>query len=532
MWRRVVVGGPLALLCALAALFALWDVVAPPLIEAVAAGHTMPALDALLDAHRRADPAYRDVAYYVRNGRTALGQGVIATIGLALLALGIVRWRRVLEATREFFGATGPALNLAVFRIVLFAVWLLDVEMTPVAFYARLPRVLLDPPTGLGWFAAHVPTSAAVVAAMLLVFRVACVLAVVGLWTRAATLVALVSGAYANAVAQMTGALYADHHLLWFAALLAASPCGDALSIDARRRAEPPPARAYALPLRFVWILFCLMYFFPGFWKVWRTGLAWVSADNVRDHMYLKWREFGDWTPTLRIDHVPLLLWASTIGTVAFELGFVALALTSRLRPLVVAAGLLFHNTTWVLLRIHFWTLQASYVAFVDWAALLRRRTAAAASTAIPRATAVVGTILVAGALGTGTRLIPLSWPFTVYPTFASIAQTTRPELTVLLVDGSGHERAVDLRATNARAHEGFQWDRLRKVIDQILNVRDPGAQEAQLRAFWPLMTDADPSLREATAVRFYRDENVTDPERWPENPLSRTPILELRADG
>jgi hypothetical protein len=42
-------------------------------------------------------------------------------------------------------------------------------------------------------------------------------------------------------------------------------------------------------------------------------------------------------------------------------------------------------------------------------------------------------------------------------------------------------------------------------------------------------MTDADPSLRDAAAVRFYRDENATDPERRPENPLSRTPILELR---
>jgi hypothetical protein len=259
-----------------------------------------------------------------------------------------------------------------------------------------------------------------------------------------------------------------------------------------------------------------------------RTGLAWVSADNVRDHMYLKWREFGDWTPALRIDHVRPLLWASAIGTVAFELGFIVLALTSRLRPLAVAAGLLFHNTTWLLLRIHFWTLQASYVAFVDWAALLGRRAAAAASTAVPWATAIVGTILVAGAVGTGTRLMPLSWPFTVYPTFASIAQTTRPELTVLLVDPDGRERAVDLRATNARAREGFQWDRLRKVIDQILGLRDPAVQEAQLRALWGLMTDADPSLRAGAVVRFYRDENATDPERWAGNPLSRTSLLEL----
>ena len=99
----------------------------------------------------------------------------------------------------------------------------------------------------------------------------------------------------------------------------------------------------------------------------------------------------------------------------------------------------------------------------------------------------------------------------------------------MLLVDGTGGERAVDLRAVNACAREGFQADRLRKVIDQILSVRDPGAQEAQLRALWELMRDADPSLRPAAVVRFYRDENATDPERRGDNPLSRTPLLELR---
>jgi len=148
--------------------------------------------------------------------------------------------------------------------------------------------------------------------------------------------------AWTLAIPQLYGKLNHDHHVLWFAALLAVSPCADVLAVDAipaaRRRADgggvrpPGPSRAYALPIRIIWVLLGLIYLFPGFWKVWSTGFTWISSENLRQHMFLKWHEFDDWTPMLRIDEMPLLLLLGALGTVVFELSFLALVLSSRLR--------------------------------------------------------------------------------------------------------------------------------------------------------------------------------------------------------
>ena len=101
-------------------------------------------------------------------------------------------------------------------------------------------------------------------------------------------------------------------------AILAVSPCADVLSIDAVRASwkradrgitEPPePSQAYALPLRFVWLIMGVIYFSAGFWKVWTAGIAWGWSDNPRNLMYNKWMELSGWTPVFRIDHYPLSL--------------------------------------------------------------------------------------------------------------------------------------------------------------------------------------------------------------------------------
>ena len=541
---RAAVVGALTLFTLLAALFAVWNVVAPPLIEAMVAGHGLAPLDALLDAHRRLDPLHRDVAYYVRNGRTGLGRAVIVAAGAALVAIAFVRRRRVVAATRAYFTACGPALNLAVFRIALFVLFLLKVEFTPVAFYAQLPAVLLMPPPGLGWLPKYLPMSPDAVQAVLLVFRVSCVLAIVGLFTRPATIVALLSGAYAIAVPQLYGKMYADHHILWFAALLAVSPCGDVLSIDAiraaRRRgaaASPPPSRAYALPLRIVWLLLGIIYFFPGFWKIWRTGLAWVSADNMQHQMFLKWREFGEWTPPLRVDRVPLLMLLGALGTVVFELGFIALVVSSRLRPVAAAVGLVFHNLTWFFLSITFWVLQLTYVALIDWAALVHRgerqhAPAAPPDTAVPWATTVVAAVLVAGAVSTGTLLLAIAWPFVLYPSFASLAPTTRIETSVRAVDAAGVDREVDVHRLSDGLPQRFEYERLNGLVDEVMATPDPALRELRLRAVWAVLAPGDPTLRDARVVRFYRDMVTTIPERRRDNPLEREVVFELYAAG
>ena len=529
------VAGAIGLFVLLSALFALWDAVAPPVVEALAAGETLGPLDTLFEAHRARDPGRRDVAWYVRNGRTAVGRAVVVAAAAALLAIAVLRRRRVVAAVRGYFGATGPALNLGAFRIVVFGIFLLDVVWTPTAFYAGLPPVLQRPPPGLGWLPRLLPVTPEAVHVVRLVFLPACTLAILGLLTRPAGVVALLTGAYLLAVPQLFK-VYADLHILWFVALLAVSPCADVLSLDAlraRRGVPPTPSRAYALPLRFVWLLIAAIYFFPGFWKLWVTGLGWVSAENMQHHMFQKWHEFGDWTPALRVDRVPPLLLLGALGTVAFELGFVALVVSRRLRPLAAAAGLAFHNLTWLFFGISFWFLQLAYVALIDWAALLARPqrgrppAPAAHEDRVPWAIALVGSLLLLGAVATGTRLVEFLWPFMLYPTFASVEGTTRMQLAVRAVEATGRERDVELRRLNDALPERFEPARLYGLVDRMIGDPEP-VREQKLAALWTVLAPGDPTLGTARAIRFYREKVSVVPERRHDAPLERELVLEL----
>lgn len=306
--------------------------------------------------------------------------------GFLILAVWVARKRpRLLHA---YFGAEGSAVNLAVFRIVLFGLLLTSENVSQALRYSRLPDLLQYPPVGLAPVLDVLPVNERLVTSAALLFVAAAACALIGLYTRPAALATTLLGLYVLGVPQFYGKVNHYHHLLWFAAILAVSRCGDALSVDALRRgwrdanagrppARPGSARAYALPLRFVWLLMGLVYFFPGFWKFVVSGPGWAIGDNVRDLMYAKWMALGGWQPWFPIDQYPLLYQAAGVGTLLFELLFVVFILFPQLRNVAAITGFVFHTTTLVFMRISFFTLQALYVSFVDWeriAARLGRR--------------------------------------------------------------------------------------------------------------------------------------------------------------
>ncbi|HST52890.1 MAG TPA: DCC1-like thiol-disulfide oxidoreductase family protein [Pyrinomonadaceae bacterium] len=306
----------------------------------------------------------------------------LAAAALAFVVVPLLLRRRAPSFVREFFNTPTDAVNLAVFRIVLLLFTIYFYFTLNVPWYGRMPPELLFPPKGFGWVLAYVPVGEASVRAVSILFLCCCFAGVVGLFTRASLVVGLLSGVYVLGVPQLYGKINHYHHLLWFIAILAVSPCADVLSCDALvaawRRAdggvtEPPkPSLAYSLPLRFVWLLMGALYFSSGVWKVWTGGYRWAFSDNLRNIMYNKWMEFGDWTPVFRLDQYPLLYKFSAAGSILFELSFVVLIFFPLLRKLAVVGGLIFHNMIYVVMRINFYPLVVCYVSFVNWASLLR----------------------------------------------------------------------------------------------------------------------------------------------------------------
>jgi hypothetical protein len=145
----------------------------------------------------------------------------------------------------------------------------------------------------------------------------------------------------------------------------------------------------------------------------------------------------------------------------------------------------------------------------------------------VPWATALVGSLLLAGAVATGTRLLEVLWPVMLYPTFASVEGTTRVQMAVRAVDATGAERCVDLQRLNAALPERFEPTRLYGLTDRMISDPDP-LRAQKLRALWTVLAFADPTLRDATAIRFYRETVSVIPAHRHESPLERELVLQL----
>jgi len=589
--------------------------------------------------------------------RLLLSRIAFCAAAAALLAVAVIRRRRTAALLHDFFGAAGHPLNLAVFRIVLFWTLLQVPRLEELRWFAQLPAEFRVYPWGARWWLlTAVPLNDAWVTGAWIGFQVACWLAVIGLWARPAAVLAAVIGMYVLGVPQFFGKVHHYHHLIWFAAILGVSRCADMLSVDAliaawRRadqgRTEPsPPSPAYALPLRFVWLLMGLMYFFPGFWKWWTAGIDWAWSDNLKLHLYAKWAEYNSWVPSWRIDQYPLAYRLAGLGTILFELTFLWCMVFPRLRVGMAAGGLLFHQSTGAFMKISFTWLQACYVSFVNWARGLRwigerlfprpldvaydgnctlcRRTVALLRTVdwlerivyvnaldeaalrshglhtldrqalvmdmhavdgsqrwlgydayraiawripllwpllpvlylppvaalgkriyrrvadhrtcrVPSAPAgsaaaapafrlrdaagviAVGAFLFVGNAFYGLRGLSSAWPLACYPTFRlMVAAPEQASLRIDVVEADGRSRPLDDRAFQRQASVG-RW---KNMVGSIMNTKDEAKRRERLRRLWELWAQADPALRSARAVRFYRVTRSTVPEHAGQTPL------------
>jgi hypothetical protein len=425
------------------------------------------------------------------------------------------------------------ALDLAVFRITIAATIANSASVMVAERWASLPEEVRSAPLGVGWLLPHLPIDPDLVHAAKLVLFAACACGAIGLFSRASFAIVAICTSYVLLVPQLGGAVFHDHHLLWFAILLAASPCGDALSVDAhlaKRRGAPPPThgRAHGAAVRTAWILLGLVFFFPGVHKLAESGLDWIFSDNLRNQLWWKWAMNPSLEPSLRIDRHPILLRALAAATIAFELSFLPLVFWRRTRALAVLGALVFHQATDYFMGIHFAVLFVCYTVFVPWEAVVQKlgwkiafRSEPERSTAPVSITsaALVLAVGIAGALG-ATQ----AYPFACYPTFEWIVLDRMPGLAIEIERAGGEREDIDRALYMDAGPRGWalEW-RLAGVYD--------GVDRARIEAWWR-QTSARPALREriaaARSIRFHRVSRSVDPDHRGEE-RSRRPILTLR---
>ena len=454
----------------------------------------------------------------------------------------------------------GSALQLAVLRIVASAMVLTIAEVRNAPRFAMMAPALRVAPEGLHWFVVHVPIAPAIATAVQTVCVFSALCAMVGVYARAALVALTASSFYLLALGQLTGSVWHDMHIVWMPALLAASPCDDALAFDHRGKAPAADSPRYGLPLTFARLLLACVYFFPGFHKLHTSGLAWALSDNLRNQIMVKWAEHGVRDP-VRLDRFPLLLHAGGLFVLGFEVSFPVLALVPRTRPWAALFGLVFHAMAGFVLRIPFASLWALYVVLIDPCAVvraarqrfrrLRRATAAATATASESATAaapapasapapapalapappllstwVVGAVLLTGAIIQGARGQMRSFPFACYPTFEWIAGTEIPDLLLEAEYADGHTVILP----HSRDAGGYRTQRQWGEIWSLTGATSP-VDAARLRAY-VTQTLQDPRARslahDAVRVRCWRVFDSVVPEHLDDAPRRAAMIAEI----
>jgi hypothetical protein len=534
--QRLVVFFSLLVIVASIAGWVLWEVYADQVIQAAFNGHSLPLVNKYVGIHKSIDPTNRTLEYFLQNGKPVVPRlfGLIIAAQILLLA-GMRYWPSVVS---KFFSETTHPINLGIFRIVLFAALIIYVDIPQVVQFSRFPVELRVAPVGIGWLIDIIPINPAWATVASYLFIVACVSGVLGFFSRTAATIVVILGFYVLGIPQFFGKIDHYHHLLWFAAILAASPSGDALSVDSlivsrkRKKGETvDSSTAYALPLKFVMLLMGIIYFFAGVWKFVIGGFGWAAGDTMKYILYAQWFRL-DWMPAFRIDHYPLLCKAAGIGVISFELAFIFLLFFPRTRKVAAIGGILFHFSVYLFAHINFWTLALCYVAFINFEPLFRlvRKYKQLPLKAIPsnRESGIlfVGSILLSINILCGLALID-SWPFAIYPTFAAVQEKYIQSLTISLSNPDGTVSEIipyKERSLQSKMHPS----RLIGLFTQVLWAKDSTEARARGIALLKVLAEGDPRLRQAKSIQIFKDICSVIPEEQNRNPVRRELLVSV----
>ena len=525
----------------------LWEAHADQIIQAAYNGRSLPLVNKYVGIHKSIDPANRTLEYFLRIGNPVVPRLLGVLIAMQTLMLVGMRYGR--SVVSNFFSETTHPVNLGVFRIVLFAALIFYVDVPQVIQFSGFPSELRVAPIGIGWLIDILPITPAWATVATYLFLLACISALLGFFPRTSAAFSVILGFYVLGIPQFFGKIDHYHHLLWFAAILAASPCGDALSIDsfiASRKRTPGtplgPSLSYALPLKFVMLLMGTIYFFAGVWKYVIGGFEWAAGDTMRYMLYAQWFRL-DWMPAFRIDHYPLLYMSAGIGVMIFELGFLILILFPHFRKFAVIAGILFHLSVYLFAHINFWTLAVCYVVFLDFDRVhqklkntiqkkadaissIRQSALVTRHSFQAKPVIIVGGSLLAINILCGLTLID-SWPFAVYPTFAGVQEKYLQSLTISFINPDGTSTEIipyKERSFQSKMHPS----RLIGLCTQVLWAKDSIEAEKRGTALLTVLAESDKRLAEAKSITMFKDICSVIPEERNENPVRRELLIKV----
>ena len=477
---------------------------------------------------------------------------------------------------KNYFSEKDSPFNIAIFRIVFFAFFLTHLNgWGKNIWFSQLPTEMMVPPIGMKFILSVVPVTPDLVKKLMILFIIFCFLAMVGCFARAASFLAAISGIYVIGITQFYGKVDHDHHMIWFMFILSASRCSDVLSIDSiwktfreanqGRVTKDENSVVYALPLRFIWLLMGMIYFFPGFWKFFRSH-DWAWSDNLKYQLYAQWFKNGGWLPFFRLDQHPLLYKMCGLGVIFFELFFIFFIFFPQLRPIAIISGLLFHQMTSLFMKIGFFNLQICYVAFINWAEFFARIrklifkkpfhiNCKGRSLFYRRMIAILikfdifqcitssdqiqplkkflfdqqiikftGVALLLINSFFGSREMTSGWPFACYPTFARRMQEASIETITPYGVMDNKEELVGFNTLKER----MDLSKFTGMINSILAIPDGNQQKNKLKTLVSVMKMEGINLSHYSKIRFYKTTFSTQPGKASDPPILKRLLAEI----
>lgn len=461
------------------------------------------------------NPDNGPIDYYLHKSRLLISRLVLVYLAV-VGSIAFFRSKRLRGIVSGYLQECDSPVSLAVFRIVTMLAIFFSTDPIIIRTFAGLPEVLRVNPGVGGSFLGLFPFNADVGWHAAWLLRFLCLFGILGIFSRTACGLVAVLALFVLGIPQSFGKVNHYHHLIWFATLLATSRCGDALSVDVLRSGTgswknqlvgPGASRTYGVPIRIAWLLMGLVYFFPGFWKVWNCGYEWGLSENLQLHLYHKWAELDGWRPFFRIDAYPWLLSLSGLGTIVFEMSFILLVLHPRTRIIAAVGGLAFHNMTNAFMAISFWNLQIFYLTFIPWNRFVRT----------PENKRIVsrqriGQVVAAGAMiailniGFGFLHLGSDWPFSCYPTFAGFRTTVHQQIEIAIVTKEGREEIIPLRVI----HDRIPSERLVGIFNNVLKSEKPSEREKKLGALTGVLVSFYDSENRDVRIRSFRAYRVS----------------------
>jgi len=472
-------------------------------------------------------------------------------IVVELLIITSIFRKETIALLKNFFLSPTHAVNLAIFRVVVFYL-LFKISIEPIVYYSTLPKGIMYLPFGLHWFVPYIsvinPENVKFIG---LIFKITCFLSLIGLFSRFNMIISVLSAIFLLGIPNLFGKVYHGHHIIWFAIILSASPCANCFSLDAllkkvRNKSTQIQNKSlmdnsYTIALRSIWLLFGIIYFFSGFWKWWQSGIDWIFSDNLMNIMYLKWTELGPESPQLQfLEHFPSSLQIAAFGTVLFEMCFIFLLIFPKYRYIAIASGIMFHISSHFMMGIFFKSLVICYIIFIDWHYVYRRlchgkhKEKSRESSQIRGEDLSILKIFKQNALPICIYISLIcttlsfgamnkhSWPFTSYGLFSHIAPSLYYEslhMSITMKDG----KIIPFDEYQLKKFPAVTFNSL---VVKILK-SEPKTRDIQLILLWNVILKENKDLQSAKNIRFYRLINTALPADRHLNPLRKTLVLE-----